>query len=334
MKMASKNFSGLLSSFLIAYLPRTRGVSDNTISAYRDAFILFLQFMADTQGKKPERISFDDFTVTNIDAFLRWLESDRGSSVSTCNNRLAAIKSFFRYVQTETPEWIDTASAVLAISAKKVAQPVIHYLSVDAIKLLLEAAQADGIRDLALLSLMYDSGARVQEIADLVVSDVRLEKPGTVKLTGKGRKTRIVPLTVQVAGILSRYIKMLKYATQGEPLFKNWRSEPIGRAGIAYVLQKHTQTANAASPGVVPQKVTPHMLRHSKAMHLLENGVNLIYIRDFLGHETVVTTEAYAKANPEMKRKAIEASSQKILPDSNYSMSEKEDLMRWLRETI
>jgi site-specific recombinase XerD len=238
------------------------------------------------------------------------------------------------YVQTIAPEWIDNASAVLAISAKKVAQPVIFYLSVDAIKLLLQAAKTDSIRDLALLSLMYDSGARVQEIADLAVSDVRLEKPGTVKLTGKGRKTRIVPLTVQVIDILSRYIKTLKSPANGERLFKNWRGEPIGRAGIAYVLQKHVQTTNAVSPGVIPPKVTPHMLRHSKAMHLLENGVNLIYIRDFLGHETVVTTEVYAKANPEIKRKAIEASNQKILPGSNYSISEKDDLLRWLRETI
>jgi site-specific recombinase XerD len=334
MKTTSREFSNLLSSFLIAYLPRTRGFSSNTVSAYRDAFVLFLRFMTDTKGVKPEKITFNDFTPVDICAFLHWLESVRGCSVNTCNNRLAAIKSFFRYVQTEAPEWIGIASAVLSIPAQKVAQPAISYLSVDAIKLLLEAAQADSLRDLALLSLMYDSGARVQEIADLTVGDVRLEKPSTVKLTGKGRKTRIVPLTAQVAEILSWYKKTLKSAAHGEPLFRNWRGEPIGRAGIAYVLQKHIQSANAASPGIAPSKATPHMLRHSKAMHLLENGVNLIYIRDFLGHNTVITTEVYAKANPEMKRKAIEVSSQKILSGSNYSMSEKEDLLRWLRETI
>ena len=161
------------------------------------------------------------------------MESVRGCSVNTRNNRLAAIKSFFRYVQTEAPEWIGIASAVLSIPAQKVAQPAISYLSVDAIKLLLEAAQADSLRDLALLSLMYDSGVRVQEIADLAVGDVRLEKPSTVKLTGKGRKTRIVPLTAQVAEILSWYMKTLKSAAHGGPLFRNWRGEPIGKAGIA-----------------------------------------------------------------------------------------------------
>jgi site-specific recombinase XerD len=290
--------------------------------------------MLNAYGKRPEKMSFEDFTTGNISAFLHWLETERKCSVNTCNNRLAALKSFFRYAQTEAPEWIDLAGTVLAVPAKKTAHPDISYLSVEAIKLLLEASRIEGIRDLSLLSLLYDSGARVQEIADLVISDVRLEKPSTVKLTGKGRKTRIVPLTVQVSDIISRYKKALKTTTPGEPLFKNWRGESLGRAGIAYVLQKHTNTAHLTSPEVIPEKVTPHMLRHSKAMHLLENGVNLIYIRDFLGHNTVVTTEVYAKANPEMKRKAIEASSEKILRGSNYSTSEKEDLIQWLRDTI
>jgi site-specific recombinase XerD len=283
---------------------------------------------------KPEKISFTDFNATNVNSFLQWLEEERNCSVNTCNNRLAALKSFFRYVQKETPEWIDISSVILAMTAKKTAQPEILYLSVDALRLLLEKAQYESIRDLALLSLLYDSGARVQEVSDLIISDLRLEKPATVKLTGKGRKTRIVPLTAKVADILSKYIKSLKITSHSEPLFKNWRNEPIGRAGIAYVLQKHAKSANATSPSIVPEKITPHMLRHSKAMHLLENGVNLIYIRDFLGHNTVVTTEVYAKANPEMKRKAIEVSGENILQGSNYSNNEKDDLIRWLRDSI
>jgi len=283
---------------------------------------------------KPEKILFTDFTATNITSFLQWLEEERCCSINTCNNRLAALKSFFRYVQKETPEWIDISSAILAMPAKKTAQSEILYLSVGALQLLLEKAQNESVRDLALLSLLYDSGARVQEVSDLIISDLRLEKPATVKLTGKGNKTRIVPLTTKVADILSKYVKSLRITSQNETVFKNWRNEPIGRAGIAYVLQKHAQSANAVSPSLIPKKVTPHMLRHSKAMHLLENGVNLIYIRDLLGHNTVVTTEVYAKANPEMKRKAIEASSENILQGSNYNSDEKDDLIRWLRETI
>jgi len=143
-----------------------------------------------------------------------------------------------------------------------------------------------------------------------------------------------VPLTAQAGNILAQYLKTLKNKTPDEPLFKNWRGEPIGRAGIAYVLRTHAQAASIASPGLMPSKVTPHMLRHSKAMHLLENGVNLIYIRDLLGHQSVITTEVYAKANPEMKRKAIEASSANIIKDSHYSANKKADLMNWLREVV
>lgn len=330
----AKSFSSLLSSFLLVYLPRTRGCGKNSIAAYRDTFILFLRFMSDAQGKRPERVAFADFTPKNVNKFLQWLETERGCSANTCNNRLAALKSFFRYVQQEAPEWMEAANLILALTAKKTAQPEIAYLSVEAIGLLLAQAQASGIRELALLSLLYDTGAWVQEVADLIISDVRLEKPGTVKLTGKGRKTRIVPLTAQVGNILTQYLKTLKNKASDEPLFKNWRGEPIGRAGIAYVLRTHAEAASLTSPGLMPPKVTPHMLRHSKAMHLLENGVNLIYIRDLLGHQSVVTTEVYAKANPEMKRKAIEASSANIIKDSHYSADEKADLMNWLREVV
>jgi len=171
----AKSFSNLLSSFLLVYLPRTRGCGKNTIAAYRDTFILFLRFMSDAQGKRPERVSFADFTPKNVNGFLQWLETERRCGVNTCNNRLAALKSFFRYVQQEAPEWMETASLILALTAKKTTQPEIAYLSVEAIRQLLNTAQADGIRDLALLSLLYDTGARVQEVADLIISDVRLE---------------------------------------------------------------------------------------------------------------------------------------------------------------
>jgi site-specific recombinase XerD len=283
----------------------------------------------------PEAIRIEDFTQSNVNGFLRWIESSRGCGANTCNNRLAAIKSFFRYAQSECPEWIDAARPIFALNAKKTPQAEIAYLSIDAIRLLLEEAlYAGGIRDAALLSLLYDTGARVQEAADLLVGDLRLEKPCTARLTGKGRKTRIVPLTMQAAELLRNFRTSRKEASEEDRFFLNWKGDPIGRAGIAHILQKHTTTVNEVYPGIMPPKVTPHMLRHSKAMHLLENGVNLIYIRDLLGHETVVTTEVYAKANPEMKRKAIEASSAKIIDASHYDNETKASLLAWLREIV
>jgi len=331
----SKTFSGLLSSFLLTYLPRTRGCSTNTVSTYRDAFVLFFRFMASERDVLPDAVGLDDLSKSNVVAFLEWLEISRGSGVNSCNNRLAVLKSFSRFVQLEAPEWIDKVKTVSDIKAKKTAQPEIAYLSVKAIELLLkEALASGGIRDAALLSLLYDTGARVQEVADIVISDIQLEKPSTVKLTGKGKKTRIVPLTQQAVPILKKHLAMLKPLFGDNHLFLNWKGEPIGRAGIAYILNKHTTAVNNAHPDIMPPKTTPHMLRHSKSMHLLENGVNLIYIRDLLGHESVITTEVYAKANPEVKRKAIETNSATIMEESFFNKNTQTDLLDWLREMI
>jgi site-specific recombinase XerD len=328
----SKTFQETLSSFFLVYLPHTRGFSPNTIASYRDAFVALLRYTQEEKGTRPEKVDFSDFTAMHMDAFLDWVE--QGRSIGTRNNRLAAVKSFFRYVQRESPEHAAICQQVLSIKAKKSPQPEIGYLTVDAIKLLLKHAESGGIRDLALLSLLYDSGARVQEVADLKIGDLHLDKPATVKLFGKGGKTRIVPITPQVASIMHSYLNKKDTTEQHNQLFLSKRGEPITRAGIAHILRVHASVANRINPDVVPSKVTPHMLRHSKAMHLLENGVNLIYIRDFLGHVSVTTTEVYAKANPEMKRKAIEAAGANVVGESKYDSTKKEDLLDWLRNNI
>ena len=176
----TKSFSSLLSSFLLVYLPRTRGCGKNTIATYRDTFILFLRFMSDARGKRAERVTFADFTPKNVNAFLQWLEAEYRCSVNTCNNRLAALKSFFRYVQQEAPEWMETAGLILALTAKKTVQPEIAYLSVEAVGRLLDAAQANGVRDLALLSLLYDTGARVPPYPCIALGTKAMREPQQV----------------------------------------------------------------------------------------------------------------------------------------------------------
>jgi len=290
--------------------------------------------MEKVHGVQPDAVEFSNFSQEDVNGFTEWLETIRGNSVSTCNTRLAALKSFFRYSQSQYPELIDAVKPALAIKAKNTAEPEIAYLSVKAIGLLLEEAVGDSLRDVALLTLLYDTGARVQEIVDASISDICFNKPCTIKLTGKGNKTRIVPITPQAAVVLRKYLSEYVPNDGRASLFENWKGEPIGRAGIAYVLQKHAEAVYAVHPGIVPPKVTPHMLRHSKAMHLLENGINLIYIRDLLGHKSVVTTEIYAKSNPEMKRRAIEASSAKILPKSHFDPVTKAGLLNWLHDMI
>jgi integrase/recombinase XerD len=204
---------------------------------------------------------------------------------------------------------------------------------VEAVGLLLEYATRRRLRDLALLTTLYDTGARVQEACDLSIGDLHLGKPASVTLTGKGRKTRIVPLTPQAAVVLAQHVRTLPHDSSG-PVFANRAGKRLGRAGATYILARCAHAAHTERPELVPAKVSPHVLRHSKAMHLLENGVNLIYIRDILGHASIVTTEVYAKANPEMKRQAIEAAAAKTLGPSRYNQASRQDLLAWLRQAI
>lgn len=329
---ATRPFADMLAQFLIVYLPVTRACSRHTVSAYRDAFTLFLEFMDQRQATPPDKVCFADFTTSNVTAFLGWLHTDRQSSAATANQRLAALKSFFRYVQAEAPEQIAQARQVLGVRAARAPEPAIGYLPVGAVALLLEHAARRGLRDLALLTTLYDTAARVQEACDLSIGDLHLGKPASVTLTGKGRKTRTVPLTPQAAVVLARHVGTLSQGSSS-PVFANRAGQPLGRAGAAYILAECAHAAHSERPELVPEKVSPHVLRHSKAMHS-KNGVNLIYIRDILGHASVVTTEVYAKANPEMKRKAIEAAAAKTLGPSRYDQISRRDLLAWLRQVI
>ena len=189
------------------------------------------------------------------------------------------------------------------------------------------------IRDHALLSILYDSGARVSEISSAKRADLRAGSPASIRLLGKGSKVRVVPLCSQAAGIGARYLSEVPGGPE-DPLFRNRDGDPVGRAGIAWLLSKYVSMAHDAHPGLVPARVHPHMLRHSKAMHLLESGVNIVYIRDFLGHSSVTTTEVYARASMKAKREAIEKASAKVMPESAYTPEERSELLEWLKALL
>lgn len=338
--MKTNQFPQLLSSFFLKYIPERTGYSNNTIKSYRDTFILLFQYHENYLNRASSKLNIEMINRKYIENFLVWLENEKQYSISSINQRLAAIHAFFKYVQMENPEYMSLCISVLEIKSKKVSVIPMSYLSVEAIKLLLSfpnTSKSEGLRELALLSLLYDTGGRVQEIADLEYGDIRFNKPATVKLTGKGAKTRIVPIMPQTLNILNEYVNYYKDNLIGRytnPLFYNKRGEKLTRAGIAYILNKYVQYAKGIRPDLFPEKVSPHTMRHSKAMHLLEGGVNLIYIRDFLGHTSVITTEIYAKSNPEVKRKAIEAASPNVLPTEKYSVSQKEEMLGWLKSII
>ena len=330
-------FARYMSKYLTEYLPGIQGVSYNTIASKRDAYILLLKYLDDTQNIKAEDVDIPLLSRETIIKYLEWLEKSRGSSVSTRNIRLAAIKSLFSYIQTQTPDYIYQCQQILSIARKKEPEHTLEYLTIEGIKSVLDAVETSsrtGFRDLTLLSLMYDSAARVQEIADLSVNDFRAEKPSTLRLTGKGSKTRIVPLMSTTSDLVSKYISIYHPSYRGEynvPLFSNRKKEKLTRAGIAYILKKYIKIAREKQPDLIPETVSPHGLRHSKSMHMLQAGVPLIYIRDFLGHSEISTTEIYARCDSEQKRKAIENTCPSITKSETPMWQKDTSLLGWLQ---
>lgn len=334
--MKPTDFSIYLTRFLSDYLPVQKNVSRNTIKSYRDTFKLLLLYLQEI-GISPEKVTMQTLSAEQVREYLVWLETERKCSISTRNLRLTALHSFFRFAQTEAPQALYYYQKVLAIPVKKKPKPVVPFLSADGIRLLLEQPNrntAQGRRDLTLLSTMYDSGARVQEIIDLTVKDFISGSNPVLTLTGKGSKTRRVPIMKNTAALLDKYISenqlYILHKTE-YPLFTNRQHNKLTKEGVAYILSKYVDLASKFS-GLVPLKVNCHMLRHSKAVHLLQAGVNLIYIRDFLGHCDIKTTEIYARADTELKRKALENAYPDLVDSNLPDWSENTKLMQWLSD--
>ncbi|TLS48303.1 integrase [Paenibacillus antri] len=336
--MKPTDFAYQLTTYLSKHLPGRAGTSRNTICSYRDTFSLLLRFCSEEKGLVIEKIRLETLQKNLIDEFLAWLETKRGCSVSTRNQRLAAIHAFFRYVQLEEPSHLFLCQQILAIPMKRSVSKAMNYLSLDAMKAILESPDSTcltGRRDLVLLSLMYDTGSRVQEIADLIAADVRLENPSTVKITGKGNKSRLVPLMTPTAKLLEQYMvehDLKLIAHRSYPLFQNRSNGKLTRAGIAYILKKYVDEARSQHPELIPKVVSPHCFRHSKAMHLLQSGVNLVYIRDLLGHVSIKTTEVYARADSQMKRNALENAYQGTTPSEMPIWQQNQELLKWLKD--
>ena len=335
--MTPTNFAKYLTEFLSVYLPSQKNVSKNTIHSYRDTFKLVINFCKEIKNISSEQITLDTLSSELITDFLEWIEANRKCSISTRNQRLAAIHSFFRYVQAEEPSGIFHFQKVTAIPIKRAKKAVIEHLTPEAIKLLLEQPDkynSRGRRDLVLMSTLYDSGARVQELIDIRICDVTLQSPAILTLTGKGNKVRRVPIMKNTALLLQNYIlenKLDKPWKNEYPLFINNQHRKLTKEGVAHIVSKYTASARKTS-SIIPSKVKVHMFRHSKAMHLLQAGVNLIYIRDFLGHVDLKTTEIYARVDTELKRKAIENAYPDLIESNLPDWSKDQALLSWLAE--
>lgn len=333
--MKPTDFSKCLTGFLTGYLSHERGASKHTIKAYRDTFVLFIGYMQ-TQGISVSKLSLENINQVAVVGFLDWLQSERKNSNSTRNARLAAVHAFFNYVQYQNPEHLYEFQKILSIPMKSKSVIPMNYLSIDTIKMLLQQPDihtVKGRRDLALLSLLYDTGSRVQEIIDLTPSSLKLDKLSTIRIVGKGNKTRIIPMLADQVRLLISYLDehgLVQAHKSRHPLFFNSRSEKLTRAGINHILQKYADMARKLKPELIPV-ISPHSLRHSKAMHLLQAGVNLVYIRDILGHVSVQTTELYARADSRAKREAIEKAYISVVPEKDPVWLSNENLLDWLK---
>ena len=337
MTVKDNDFSYHLTKYFSDYLPRQTAASVNTIQSYRDTFVQLLSFYKQVYSLAPEKLEYPDFTSKRIEEFLTWLETERKVGIRTRNQRLAAIHAFFRYIQYRDPAGFGQCAEILAVPFKKAPMSPMAYMTTEETTLLFsipDQRDMKQLRDLALMVLLYESGGRVQEIIDLSPRSIRFGTTNTVELHGKGNKTRLVPVNADAAAIVRNYIRRCKRTDVNEPLFVNRKGEKLTRAGIQYIIDKYVSIAREYHPELFRARITNHSFRHSKAMHLLEAGVNLVYIRDLLGHTSVVTTEIYAKANPKIKEDQIRKHSAAVAPTPKYSRRQKEDLIDWLKKNL
>lgn len=299
-----------LRRFLGEYLPSQRSASPRTVRAYRDALKLLLQSIAETRRCSAADLRFAHVDRAAVLAFLAALESTRGNSVTTRNHRLAAIRSFVRFVSTAAPEAVEQCAQILDIPRKRGDSRRIDYLTVDEMQAILQEVRldtADGRRDDVLLRFLYNTGARVQEALDVRACDLRLDSPPHVLLRGKGRKERVCPLWDDTVQRLRRFLAERRLeSSQPSPVFTGRGGRALTRFGVGYILDKYVQRALSRCPGLSRKRLHPHTLRHTTAMHLLQSGVDLNTIRCWLGHASVTTTNRYVEIDLEMKRRALE----------------------------
>ena len=306
-----------LVKYFQAYLPTLRGMSHHTIHSYRDAIVLYLRFVAAQTRQSLDRLDLEDMTADHVAAFLADLERTRHCSIATRNARLAALHTFARFAASCAPEHLAELQRVLALPFKRGAQRApVEFLTQKEVEALLTAPKPTTPaldRDLTLFALMLNTGARVQEICDLRVADVRVQPPYQVRLHGKGGKVRLCPIWAHTARRLRRLIAHAMWSTESDqPLFVNLRGERLTRFGVYYLLKKRIDHCSAAIDTTRGRRIHPHVLRHTTAVHLLKAGVDFATISQWLGHASLNTTLGYARADMDMKRQALA----QVFPDA------------------
>jgi integrase/recombinase XerC len=322
----------LLRAFFQEWLAEQRSASIHTIRSYRDTWRLFLRFIAEQKGRGVARLTLVDVSAGEVRAFLHHTEHGRKATIGTRNCRLAAIRSFFSFVADKDPEYIAQCSAVLTVPLKREPTAAPCYLEPEEVEAILaqpDRSTLEGMRDHVLLSFLYNSGARIQEALDLCPEAIRFETPNFVRLYGKGRKERICPLWPETVMLLRKLLERQPRAPD-QRIFVNRYGEPLGASGVRFKLSAYVEEATKSAPTLQSKHVTPHSFRHATAVHLVAAGVDITVIRSWLGHVSLDTTNHYAQANLETKRKALEQVGAPAASNVPPSWKRDANLMEWL----
>ena len=331
----SRELFAHVQSYFTEYLPRQRGASVHTVRAYRDALALLFRFAAEQRGRGVASLQLSDVDADAVTHFLDHIETERSNSAATRNCRRTAIRSFFKHVLRDDLAHSQQCMRILAIPAKKARQRPATYLEAEDVRLIInmpDRRARAGWRDYTLLLFLYNCGARVSEATGLRWDDLQLAAPRQVRLRGKGKKERLLPLWSETANALHRLRGIARSADQ-QCVFLNRQGQPLTRDGVAYILNKHATAAACNHPSLKRKHITPHGLRHSCAVAMLQSGTDVTVIRDYLGHASVATTSRYITTNLQMKRDAMQAFWKKagIEPANTKPWKPKADLLAFLQ---
>jgi site-specific recombinase XerD len=331
----SKHLTYHVQKFFQDYLQAHRGLSSNTVFAYRDAIKLFLAFLSKHTRSHTSKLLLDDLSAENVLAFLSDVEKTRQCTVITRNLRLSALRSFFGYLVMQDTLHAGQYQRVISIPLKQSSHQLVEYLEVNEVKAIIDCINQNGKtgrRDYALLNFLYNTGARVQEACDLLIENIHFEPPPLATITGKGRKTRQVPLWPETVTLLKSYIAE-RGPSRGslDNVFLNSAGYPLTRFGVRYIIRTRTAAAARHCPSLAAKKVGPHTFRHTTAMHLLQSGVDLTVIKNWLGHVNLETTHAYVEIDLEMKRKALSSCAPACkINNLKHLIKQNNDIICWL----
>lgn len=337
--MTTSTLGASLYAFFEDHLKRQKGLSSASIKSYRDGVRLFLSFVSQDANRKITRLELSDLTADRVRRFLITLESDRKNQARTRNQRLSMLHSYFEYLGTQVPDLLGEAQKVAAIPMKRVTAPETVFLERDQVESLFKALPSDNrssLRDRALLLTLYNTGARVQEVVDLKVRNLELTTTPRVHLHGKGNKWRVCPLWKETASLLKQLLDHDGISDEPESfIFRSCRKRPLTRYGIYKIVRRHTEGITIEGANQKTHRVSPHVFRHTTAVHLLESGVELNVIRGWLGHVGLETTHRYAEINIRMKEKALAACEPPVSCSEGFPKTViwKDDpsLLKWLQ---